>query len=204
MSSRMGNEITIESNHNDSDLTEEQLLNIFKHKQTELDELNVQHNRLRVLREEKESLGNQIPKSNETALLALSTLKQELAAARDEIALLRKVVIQNPKVEIESKEWNGECDYNHPGLVVYVKSLHKKYKDINLPRGFDFNSAFLKGELSEYSLIWTNLCTILRILDSSTATITQENIDTLAIVLNICRTISKKRNYTVVKNTTQQ
>ncbi len=78
MSSRMENEITIESNHNDSDLTEEQLLNIFKHKQTELDELNVQCNQLRVLHEEKESLGNQIPKSNETALLALTTLKQEL------------------------------------------------------------------------------------------------------------------------------
>lgn len=183
----------IQSNREDADPIEEDLREALRIRKVEREKSH----RMKILREELQSLEAIPSKSDDTLLL--TSMQQELAAARLEIATLRKTIFPQKELEKQPLKWNGECDYNHPGIELFAKTLHKKYKDVELPLGFEFKASSYKGELGEASIIWTNLCTMLRILDSGNQS--PEFMELLGIILNVCHLLAEKRDYVQIKNT---
>ena len=130
----------------------------------------------------------------------------------NEIALLRFLLInqnQNNKQQLSSTlEWNGELNLNHPGIEALAKSLHKKYKDVELPSDFNFSVPAGRGanKLNEAKILWTNLTTIIRIILDYNKDSNYCNSDfyILGIVLNMCVLLAEKRDLAVVKSHTDE
>ena len=87
-------------------------------------------------------------------------MQNKLNSMENEIALLRSLLInqnQNSKQQFPSTpEWNGELNLNHPGIEALAKSLHKKFKDVELPSDFNFSVPAGRGanELIQTFIFW--------------------------------------------------
>jgi hypothetical protein len=126
-----------------------------------------------------------------------------------ELKLLNEQLLRSQKTSVisiskQKEEWKGQFNYNHPGIVSFAKKMHKKYQDFELPMIFDFSSPFGKSapELGEAKLLWTNLTSILKIIDSKGSNCTSTDYEILGITLNMCLTLAQKRDLAMVKANT--
>ncbi len=86
----------------------------------------------------------------------LSPEQIELEKLRKEVEYLKSIKSPDMRQQFitATPEWFGELDYNHPGLEHFAKSVHKKYKDIDLGSSFNYSTPFSKNnELGEAKLL---------------------------------------------------
>ncbi len=129
----------------------------------------------------------------------------ELEKLRKEVAILKSTTpILESRFTTATPEWNGEIDYNHPGLEYFAKSVHKKYKEIELSSSFNYSTPFSKNnELGEAKLLWTNLTSIIKCLEVKGIN-NEEDLDILGIILNMCSILAQKRDLAIVRSTTDE
>jgi hypothetical protein len=135
----------------------------------------------------------------------LSPEQVELEKLRKEVEYLKLMKLPERQSFITATpEWIGEIDYNHPGLEHFAKTVHKKYKDIDLGSNFNYNTPFSKNnELGEAKLLWTNLVSIIKILEDKGMEV-EEDFEVLGIVLNMCSILAQKRDLAIVRSTTNE
>ena len=149
----------------------------------------------------------------------LDPIQEELQSLRIAVKLLQSdkahlekrsnpdPVAPAPRTSITSQSairaWNGELDYAHEGLPDFAKAAHKRYKDLRLPPGFTLNTPPGKNfpELQDAKLMWTNYCTLLRILQSKEE-FSDEDFDMLGVVLNLCTLLVQRRDQAMVAHNT--
>jgi hypothetical protein len=135
-------------------------------------------------------------------------LNSEILALRAELAALKadrahaSVSANNSR----QKEWDGDLDYTHPEIESIAKAIHKRFKDFELPMKFNYAPPNYKGDLSEASILWTNLCSIIKIiiLRSQKKLEIDADLDILALVLNMCKLLADKRDLAVITSQTDE
>ena len=105
------------------------------------------------------------------------------------------------------KKWCGEVDPNHSGIVDAAKAVHLRFKEVELSGAFSGSGPFRKGNDSTKQLLWTNVCSLVKILIIKK----EENVfhpgfdkDILALALNMCQILIQKHNLAMVCNNTDE
>ena len=192
----------------------DELLKEIEKKTLELN--NKKQDKLQSLRDQIRLLDQDLQKTGELNFLPSSTttkedgrttdIDSEVFKLRKEVELLRSALASGEKGKNLS-DWNGEIDYNHPGVIHFAKTLHKKWGDVYLPKEFDFSlppSGKLTLEITDAKILWTNLCTIIKILEPLNRDWTDEKFDIMGLTFNMLLLLATKCDYVVVLNTTDE
>jgi hypothetical protein len=158
------------------------------------------------LRNNSNSTGESFKVLNDTNL-NVSKEKEELEILRKQIEELKAAMAPVNSMS-GFQEWEGELDLNHPGIPVFAKTLHKKFKDFYLPGDWNFVVPAGKGgELYELKILWTNLCTVIKIIlneAEKTQDLNEFQFNLLGLTLNMCVILAEKRDLAVVKANTDE
>ena len=101
---------------------------------------------------------------------------------------IEKLSNKNQKEQMFStkKEWCGEVDPNHFGIVDAAKVVHCRFKEVELSGAFSGSGPFGKGNDSTEQLLWTNVC-LLIIKKKENVFHPGFDKDILALALNMCQ-----------------
>jgi hypothetical protein len=139
--------------------------------------------------------------------ISCPTFEKILDAAtelRREVLKLKKIISKSelPSAAPTPKEWTGEMDFNHLEIETFVKTMHKKYKEVDLSSDFVYTTSFTKGnnDFSEVKLLWINCTTLLKIL--SVKEWDNHDMSLMDVTLNMCLILTQKWYLAVVHEET--